>query len=56
MNLTIGRGVDLRLGAGLFRFRLSIHGRHGYLIRIPFIGKVWRYGLDYSGWTSWAEV
>ena len=56
LNTTMNGGLDLWIGSGLHHFRLSIYGRSGFLIRIPFIGKAWSYPGGYSGRMGWGGV
>ncbi len=56
MYITTERGLDLRIGRGLYRFHLGIYGLRSFLIRVPFIGKAWSYGPGHSGCIGWAEV
>lgn len=56
MNLTIERGVDLRIGQGPYRLRLAFCGWRHFLFRVPFIGKAWSYGEAGSGYFGWAAA
>lgn len=55
MNLTTTNGLDLRIGSGLYHFRLSIDGL-GVLVRVPLLGKAWAYAGGHSGRMGWAGV
>lgn len=49
-------GVDLSIGQGAYCLRLAYFGQGNFLIRVPFIGKVWAFGMAGWGCMGWAAA
>ena len=50
-----GTGIELQLGRGTHRVCVRWHGRGAWLLRVPFLGKAWRYGQE-RGAMGWGAV